>query len=326
MTSSGVVNPPFLTPRSHSRQSWGSTIQPVDDFRKESIVKGLVGPYDSYCDGYGNPGTSGNSYVSVVNIAFGVFEHKENLDFGMQSIIAYDMAEAGFQSDSAYVGQINMLQASSFCGLNGLVWGYDVARNPLLDVQEPLFHVGERNTPVYSMDPLFDGGKALLGVKDKRVYPILPGAHVICAFKEYTSTPEDLNHDHYMWCALALGIAADRTTMADCFMEGKGKVLVSEVDDIPAWENKTLRDVVCSYDYIGKAQNVIYKEIYVGLKWCKVPKGHHGCALVSSPYLVLPKNAIPESGPESLITMDLPTWIGTCGGDTDNPLSGKYKR
>ena len=31
----------------------------------EEIVNGAVGPFDSYCDGYGNPGASGLGYISV---------------------------------------------------------------------------------------------------------------------------------------------------------------------------------------------------------------------------------------------------------------------
>jgi len=318
------------TPRTKSRKSWGPKAQPVDDFSKRRIIDGLVGPYDSYCDGYGNSGTSGNAYVSVLNIGFGVMPSRDDLDFGMSSIIAYDIAEAGYQSDSAYIGQINMLQASSFCGLNGLVWGYDLARNSRLDSHKPLFYVGlegDPKIPCFDMDPLFDSGKALFGTKDKRIFPILPGAHVICAFKEYTSTPEDLLEDHYMWCALALGVAADRTTMADCFMEGRGKILTSELPDeaaIEAWKLDTMKKVTMSYAFIGKAQNVEYKEIFIGFKYTKVPKNHHGCALVSSPYIVLPKQAVPTGGLDHLMDMDLGTWIHQCGHGDDNPMAFKY--
>jgi len=288
----------------------------------------LIGPFDSYCDGYGNSGASGNSYVCVPNIGTGVIPHHEDLEFGICSIIAYDVAEAGHQSDSAYVGQINMIQASSFCGLNGLVWGYDIARNPLLDSQKPLFFVQNEAdlVPVFSMDPLFDSAKALFGIKDQRVFPMLPGAHVICAFKEYTSSEEDLMHDHYFWCALALGIAADRTTMADCFMEGKGKSLVSSIPDTQAWANRLMRNIANSYAHVGEAQNVIFKEIFVGLKFCLVPTSHHGCALVSAPYIVLPKKAIPKNGIEILLDIDLGTWIHECGGAGDNPMAQKYPK
>ena len=44
-------------------------------------------------------------------------------DFLLDDIVAYDRAEA----NDAYIGQINMETASSFCGIAGQVWGYDLA-------------------------------------------------------------------------------------------------------------------------------------------------------------------------------------------------------
>jgi len=37
----------------------------------EGVVNGAVGPFDSYCDGYGNPGASGLGYISVLTLEIG---------------------------------------------------------------------------------------------------------------------------------------------------------------------------------------------------------------------------------------------------------------
>ena len=47
----------------------------------------------------------------------------EGLDPGAAGIVSYDPCE----KDDAYIGQINMGTASSFCGVNGALWGYDLA-------------------------------------------------------------------------------------------------------------------------------------------------------------------------------------------------------
>ncbi|MBU1166930.1 histidine decarboxylase, pyruvoyl type [Patescibacteria group bacterium] len=37
----------------------------------KEIVNAAVGPYDKYCDGYGNPGSSGVGYISVLTLDTG---------------------------------------------------------------------------------------------------------------------------------------------------------------------------------------------------------------------------------------------------------------
>lgn len=83
--------------------------------RAPHIDKTAISPYDDYCDGYGMPGAYGNGYVSVLKVSAGTVE-KTN-DELVDRIVTYDKAEAA----DAYVGQINMLTASSFCGMAGQV-------------------------------------------------------------------------------------------------------------------------------------------------------------------------------------------------------------
>ena len=89
----------------------------------DEVVNGAIGPFDDYCDGYGNPGASGLGYISVLKLSTGTVV--KNLDTVLESIVSYDRAE----KNDAYAGQINMLAASSFNGINGAVWGYDLARH-----------------------------------------------------------------------------------------------------------------------------------------------------------------------------------------------------
>ena len=67
----------------------------------------------SFVSSYSNSGSSGNSYVAVLTLSTGVFKAL-NVDFKLESIIAYDICESGKQSNSAYIGQINMLTVSFF--------------------------------------------------------------------------------------------------------------------------------------------------------------------------------------------------------------------
>ena len=80
-----------------------------------------IGPFDAYCDGYGRPGARGLGYVCVLKVATATVEKTD--DALLDRIVALDRAEAA----QAYLGQINMETASSFCGIAGQVWGHDLA-------------------------------------------------------------------------------------------------------------------------------------------------------------------------------------------------------
>ena len=40
---------------------------------RADVINGAIGPFDDYCDGYGNPGASGIGYVSVLKLSTGSF-------------------------------------------------------------------------------------------------------------------------------------------------------------------------------------------------------------------------------------------------------------
>ena len=154
--------------------------------RAPHIDKTAISPYDDYCDGYGMPGAYGNGYVSVLKVSAGTVE-KTN-DALIDTIVTYDKAETA----DAYIGQINMLTASSFCGMAGQVWGYDLARHDDITSgkSQPLFTEKQfdgSELKVFDAAPLLNAGVELFGTENNRRYHPIPGAHTICANKGVTA-------------------------------------------------------------------------------------------------------------------------------------------
>ena len=269
---------------------------------RAAVVNGAVGPFAKYCDGYGNKGASGLGYISAMTLDIGMVD--QDMDAVLNGIVSYDRAEA----QGAYIGQINMIAASSFCGLNGVLWGYDLARADEIasGKTKALFDVvrhDNKKIPVYSADPLLDAAARLFGTKDKRRFPLLPGSHVICATKEYTAPGPK-----YIWSAIAISIAENRSIDSCLFIEDAGEAAVENTDDLSAFGDKLLHNIAKCAVRCGEDNNALYKEIWISyrIKW--IPEGKVGCALVAAPYLVLAQNAVPEGKPEELLKMTITDW------------------
>jgi histidine decarboxylase len=267
-----------------------------------TVLNGAVGPFDKYCDGYGNTGASGLGYICAMTLDIGMVE--QDMDTVLNGIVSYDRAEA----QGAYIGQINMLVASSFCGLNGALWGYDLAKADEIasGKAKPLFNVARhdrKKIPVYSAEPLLDAAARLFGTNEKRRFPLLPGSHVICAAKEYTSPGPK-----YIWSAIAISIAEDRKVDSSLFIEDAGEVAVEDADDLGVFADELLQKIAKCAVRCGEDNNALYKEIWISyrIKW--IPKGKVGCALVAAPYLVLAKDAVPDGKPEGLLKMTISDW------------------
>ncbi len=269
---------------------------------RADVIYGAIGPFDDYCDGYGNPGSSGAGYICVLKLSTGTVARK--MDTVLDGIVSYDRAE----KNDAYAGQINMIAASSFCGLNGAVWGYDAARHDDLaagsvrPIMQRTRHDGAA-LPVYPVAPLLEAGERLFGTEASRRFPLLPGSHVTCATKDITvSGPTSV------WSAIALAIAEDRQRDSSLFIEDVGH-------DIPGGTNAEreailharMEHIVDSVVLCGEDQDVRYREIFVGFKTEWVPDGYVGCALTCAPYLVLARNAVPDPA-SGLLGMSLSQW------------------
>lgn len=285
------------------------------DIPATEIVKGAIGPFEKHSDGYGNPGASGLGYISVLTLETGMAA--ADLNRKINNLLPFDKAEAA----GTYIGQINLIQASSFAGPNGLVWGYHVAQaDARATNQLKLLFTKETpdggKIPVYDIEPLLDAGRRLFGTRDQPRYPMLPGSHIIAAYKDHTAQGPAT-----VWCVLALALSSDPSRNANLFMEACDEVKGEKVPR--TFFDKLLRDLAGSVIRVGENQHVRYKEIFVGYRAALIPKGYVGTALAAVPYVVLAKDAVPKEGPEKLLKMSLSDWEKELGLPALLPPKGK---
>ncbi len=266
----------------------------------QKILKEAISPFDYYCDGFGSPGASGKGYINGVVLGTGkvpiTLSHSgsEILD----SILAFDKAEVG----SAYIGQINMIGVSSFCGLSGLLWGYDLVKGPGLQTPHPLCNKKIQNknfiVNVYSASSLINACALLFGTVKQKRFPLLPGAHVPCAGRYLTFTgPKNI------YAAIGIGIAQNRRLAANVFMEDLGDLPVNLSDEEAKKEKiRILTNVAKSIISIGENQEVRYSEIYLEISSLQIKENEIGCAMVAVPYFTLAKKALTENLTETCIT------------------------
>src|SRR5258708_12327994 len=93
-------------------------------------------------------------------------------------------------------------------------------------------------------------------------FPPMPGAHVVCANKSYTSDPAQ--GACWVWAAIALAIAEDRNTEANLFIEdcGRAGVEYNGFRQIIAYLDGTLRAVTKTMVISGAAHNFNYTKIF----------------------------------------------------------------
>ena len=254
----------------------------------KQVLDGAVGSDRTFCMGYLNPGASGNGYISTLKLSVGQVS-VDDLDTVTEGIVSYDRCEA----NDAYIGQINMLTASSFCGLNGAVWGYDLATAENLRglhlYDQPL--TDEKRMPVYSVIPLLDATQRLFGIESHRRFNPMPGAHVVCANKNATS---DGRKAYWMWSVIALTFLSDRSAGSNLFIEDAG-MFDGDLSESAVQDklNTTLKNVTNSVALCGQDQGVAYKECFTGYRYLHVDRGNVGCALTCAPYVTLALSAIP---------------------------------
>lgn len=228
----------------------------------------------NYCKGY-FPSSKNDKYVLGFNLSIGVtnkiLSHSGStiLDFTN----AFDKAEVA----EANIGQTNMITVSSFCGPEGLIWGYDLMQKD----KQSINFIKLKNAPAYSAQPLFDATKQLLGTVDKPLFPILPGSHVLAAVKNHKLIGEGV-----IYASIAIGITNNREKSACLLMEDVGEIPLNENHKII--EKTILQNLYNSVLEIGINQRVEYKEIFLGIKYQHIKKDQISCALICAPYLALP--------------------------------------
>lgn len=283
--------------------------------RAPKIDKTAISPYENYCDGYGAPGAQGNGYVSVLKVSVGTVEKTD--DFLLDGIVSYDRAEI----NDAYVGQINMLTASSFCGIAGQVWGHDLAaHNDIIDKKiKPVLEIDQYDGSklhVYDAKPLLEAGIELFGTEKERRFTLLPGAHTICANKGVTAyrPKEDRSlkegEAYGVWCFIALSLSADRDNCADLFIEDAGLWTKNDsAEDLKAFLEEHRKSVAWSVVSCGQDSHVLFERTYVGFAYTIMKPGEIGTSLTCAPYVSLARNAVPSTGFNSLNKISLKEWL-----------------
>ncbi|WP_294726503.1 histidine decarboxylase, pyruvoyl type [uncultured Fusobacterium sp.] len=283
--------------------------------RAPRIDKTAISPYENYCDGYGAPGAQGNGYVSVLKVSVGTVEKTD--DFLLDGIVSYDRAEI----NDAYVGQINMLTASSFCGIAGQVWGHDLAaHNDIIDKKiKPVLEIDQYDGSklhVYDAKPLLEAGIELFGTEKERRFTLLPGAHTICANKGVTAyrPKEDRSlkegEAYGVWCFIALSLSANRDNCADLFIEDAGLWTKNDsAEDLKAFLEEHRKSVAWSVVSCGQDSHVLFERTYVGFAYTIMKPGEIGTSLTCAPYVSLARNAVPSTGFNSLNKISLKEWL-----------------
>lgn len=283
--------------------------------RAPRIDKTAISPYENYCDGYGAPGAQGNGYVSVLKVSVGTVEKTD--DFLLDGIVSYDRAEI----NDAYVGQINMLTASSFCGIAGQVWGHDLAaHNDIIEKKiKPVLEIDQYDGSklhVYDAKPLLEAGIELFGTEKERRFTLLPGAHTICANKGVTAyrpkedRPLKEGEAYGVWCFIALSLSADRDNCADLFIEDAGLWTKNDsAEDLKAFLEEHRKSVAWSVVSCGQDSHVLFERTYVGFAYTIMKPGEIGTSLTCAPYVSLARNAVPSQGFNLLNKISLKEWL-----------------
>ncbi len=282
-------------------------------YNPADVINQAVGSSKEFCMGYLNPSWSGLGYISTMKLSVGAVD-VTNLDEVTEIIVSYDRCE----KNDAYIGQINMLTASSFCGLNGALWGLDlaVADDIANGKHQPMYWQSQPEgaaIPVYNCQPLLDAAERLFGRVQQRRFPPMPGAHVVCANKSVTAAGP-----LWVWSSIGIAILKDRSSGACLFVEdantfGNKDTTEAEVVD---FLDKTQRKVTNSMALCGQDQQVEYEKIYVGYKYKRIEAGQVGCALTCAPYILLAQNAIPAGQTAAgLMNLTISEWEAALGLD-----------
>ncbi|MBY5345156.1 histidine decarboxylase, pyruvoyl type [Rhizobium leguminosarum] len=282
------------------------------------VVSGAIGPYAAVCGGTVGNGASGNGYVTGLKLAVGIAS-AVGLDEGTCRIVSGDRCRVA----GAYIGQTNFLIATSYTGLNGVIWGLDVVAEPSIshNVPQPLFLQNQPEgppIPVLPIEPLLQASRQLLGTRESRDgqmreqrYPPLPGLQLVAAYKSGAGYGPG-----WVWSVLELAVLVDRSTGSSLFNEDGGMFGDAQTKeaDVRSFLQQTLDRVGNSIVACGQNHNVRYGRIFAGAKALYVPEGYYGCAIACGPYLTLAQRTIPPGWSAArLAKADRPEWETALG-------------
>ncbi len=253
--------------------------------------------FAAHCEGY----FAGASGHHLLGIALKVAVVEPTLPCPgstlLDEINAFDAAEVA----GANLGQLNMITVSSFCGPQGLVWGYDVCAP---EGGHRALGTVSRNglrADVYDLSTLTDAFERLVGTVDAKRFPFMAGAHVPAAMKtRYAREPGVL------YAALALGIPEHRRTDACLLMENPG--FCADPAQWPSQRGAVLDAMAASVLAVGENQRVRYNKVFVGVAAAEVKPSQVACAAAMAPYFRLAGDAFVKGNP--LHRMSLEAWEG----------------
>ena len=306
----------------NSKNSKNSKNKTKEIKRIENIITGAVGPYENNCAAYGNPsGPKTPNYINVCKLSIGkipIDNTTKKWDMVTKGILAYDRAE----TNGAFLGQLNVVAASSFISPHGALWGYDLANN-----------IHESSTykiagvPIYSINPLLEAGEALFGSNEKTTkyygqteekpqlgprFYIMPGEIQPCAVKS-----AKLSGAGIIYSAIGVGIPINALSnkVARLFYEDAGSYETSgnpTKQFIKETEQKLqtkMKNIATAMIKNGKDQiiPIKYSKIFIGFKMEPIKENEYAEAITLSPYITLAKNAMPDD-PKSLAQMSLQEW------------------
>ena len=291
--------------------------------RIEKIIMGAIGPYKENCAAFGNPsGPNTPNYVNICKLGVGKIKLDKttnNWDDVTKGILSYDRAE----TNGAYLGQLNVIAASSFIGPHGALWGYELADNTRNE--SPMYSV--KGVPIYDIEPLLEAGEALLGTNQESTsyyaqtkdapnigtrFAILPGEIQPCAVKSAKHSGSGV-----IWSAIGIGFPVESLIdkVAKLFYEDAGSFNSSKnptKEFISNCERKLkdkMKNIADAMIQNGKDQiiPITYSRIFIGFKMMPVMEDEYGTAITLSPYMTLAQNAVPRD-PRRLAHMTLEEW------------------
>ena len=286
-----------------------------EKMRTPHIDRTAISPYDQWCDGYGMPGAYGNGYVNVLKVSCGAVDKTQ--DALIDGIVTYDKAECA----DAYVGQINMLTASSFNGIQGQIWGHDLAvHDSIKDGSiEPLFTVKQfdgSDLKVFDAKPLIQAGIELFGTDADRRYHPAPGAHVICANKGVTAyrpkegQPLADGQAYGVWCFIAISLTTDPDYAANLFIEDAGVWTENDSEqDLVNFLDQRRKEIVWSVVECGNDSGVLFERTYIAYNYVMMKPNQIGNAITVGPYVTLARDAVPMGGFGELNHMIISEWL-----------------
>jgi histidine decarboxylase len=251
-------------------------------FSSADIARASIGPDDQFCVGYN--GTGGYFLGLVLSVGKAKERFSPRGSFMLDSILAFDHAEV----KDAYLGQINMITVSSFCGPQGVIWGYDVARNILPPSPWPAWELPEEleGTKIIWGERIREATRLLFGTARKRHFPLLPGSHVNCACKYKVARGPT-----WIYAAVGIGIPEDRAGAACLLMEDVGCLGGAKDADLDRTRSRIALDMACSVVRIGENHATRYPTVVVDVEMAWVSEREVGCALVAAPYFHIARKA-----------------------------------